>query len=338
MKKFIKLLLIVMTFGLIANSFANTPVMVHNSVADIISVGKAGTPMAFAAVAKRELREKELIKHFRHKGTWLETIPSKNKWVNNDVIKLNEIGGDPEVLINNNTYPIAVNSRTDSSIAIALYKYDTTNTKITKDEMYALPYDKPGSVQEQHRMALEEKTEEHALHSLAPMGNTTDTPVITTTGPDDGTGRKRLVYKDLVNLKTKLGLLKVPKKGRVLVLSAQHVADLLIEDKALNIQYQNHKEGAIVKNYAGFEIYESVYSPEYDATTLDKIPFGSATTGKQASVVFYRPATAKARGSVEVFMREAKNDPENRETVLGMRLYMIAIPLKKKGQAAIISG
>lgn len=296
----------------------------------------SGTPeysMAMA-VALNQLAEKELIKHFRHAGTWLARVPSKNQWVNNDVIKLTEIGADPAVLINNNTYPIAVSSRTDDSAAVSLYKYDTENTKITDDEKYALPYDKEGSVQEQHREALEEKTEEHALHSLAPMADTANTPVIVTTGALVG-GRRRLVYADLVTLKTKLDDLKVPKGGRCLVLSSAHIADLLLEDKALEVQYNNHKEGVIAKNYAGFEIYESIFAPKYTALKA-KLAFGSATAGLYASVVFHAKTTAKARGSVKRYMSAAENDPQNRQTVVGFRLYFLAIPLQAKGQGAII--
>lgn len=286
------------------------------------------------AVAMNELAEKELIKHFRHAGSWLARVPSKNKWVNNDVIKLNEIGADPAVLINNNTYPIPISSRTDDSVAISLYKYDTENTRITDDEVYALPYDKVGSVQEQHRETLEEKTEAHALHSLAPAGNTADTPVLETTGTLVG-GRRRLVSADLVTLKKALDLKKVPKAGRCLVLSADHMADLLLEDKALELQYHNHKEGSIAKNYYGFEIYESIFSPVYDGS-LDKIAFDSVTPGRSASVVFHAKTTAKARGTVKRFMQKAEDDPANRETVVGFRLYFIAIPLRALGQAAIV--
>jgi hypothetical protein len=264
-------------------------------------------------------------------------VPSKNQWVGNDVIKLNEIGADPDVLIDNNTYPIIVSQRTDTSTAISLFKYDTTNTKITDDELYALPYDKPGSVQEQHRETLEEKTQEHALHSLAPMSNTANTPIFVTTGEDDGTGRKRLITKDLINYKKVLDKLKIPMKGRVLVLCAEHVSDLLLEDKQLNVQYQNHTTGAIAKNYYSFEIYEDIYSPVYDAS-LDKIPFGSATPGTAASVFFLAQRTAKARGSVTRYMSKAEDDPEMRETKVGFRLYFIAIPTSAIGQGAIVSG
>ncbi len=51
----------------------------------------------------------------------------------------------------------------------------------------------------------------------------------------------------------------------------------------------------------------------------------------------YAKGSAKARGSVKVYMRDGSTDPENRESVIGMRMYFIAIPYRKKGQGAIIS-
>ena len=328
--------------AIIATAFALTADVQANPIdtiaqTELFSPEGIGPGMAFAAVAKKELVERELIKHFRHFGTWLEQIPSKNQWVNNDTIRLNEMGADPAVLINNNTYPIPVNSRTYSSTAISLYKYDTENTKISDDELYGLPYDKIGSVQQQHRETLEETTRMHALHSLAPASNTVDTPIIETTGEDDGTTRRRLIYKDLVTLKNKLDKLKVPKMGRVLVLQPDHIQDLLLEDKVLQNQYQNHKEGAITNKYAGFELYEDVYAPEYDASK-DKLAYDSVTTGNQASIVFHKKTTAKARGSVKVYRDLAENSPTTRETVMGLRLWFLAIPTRSKGQAAIVNG
>lgn len=334
MKQLFKIILVVFTLGFVAHAFAGVDTSLVTSNLD-----KLAPTTAFAAVAKSELRERELIKHFRHAGVWLERIPSKNQWVGNDVIKLNEIGADPEVLIDNNTYPIGVSQRTDTSTAISLFKYSTKNTAITNDELYGLPYDKIGSVQQQHRETLEEQTQAHALHSMAPVANTASTPIILTTGPDDGTGRKRMIPADLINYKEKLSApgLKLPKKGRCLVLCPLHISDLLIADLALKQTYQNHTTGAITKNYYGFELYEDIDAPEYDGS-LDKIAFGSVTTGKPASVLFLAQRSAKARGSVIAYQRNAKDDPENRKTVLGFDLYFIAIPTSLKGQGAIVSG
>ena len=323
MKKIFSFLFLFVAVAMIATGFA-----------------KAGN-VTMAAVAMNTLAEKELIKKFRHEATWLQEVPSKDQWVNNDVIKLTSIGADPTVLINNTTYPIAVTGRVDDSTAISLYKFDTTNTKITDDEIYALPYDKPGSVQEQHRLTLEEKTAEYGLHSLAPASNdnTAQTYVVETTGGDDGNGRKRLKTADLITLKGKLDAAKVPLKGRVLVLCGEHVSDLLLEDLTFSNRFQNTKDGVIADNYYGFKVYQTVYNPVYNASNVKKA-YGAAAAGtdRNASVAFYAPNTAKATGSVKRYSRLSENDPENRESVMGFRLYHLVIPTKAVGMSAIVSG
>ena len=235
-------------------------------------------------------------------------------------------------------YPIQSNKREDGHVIIALNMYDTENTTVTDEELHALPYDKIGDVQQQHREELEDKTAEHALYSIAP-DNTTTTPVLKTTGEDDGTGRKRLTAKDLINLKKALDKLLVPKQGRVLVLCPDHVADLLIEDLSFKQRYQDANGGKIANSYYGFEIYESTYAPKYDKTTLARKPFGSAdATSVEASVVLHKKNTVKAPGTVKRYARAAADNPERRENTIGFRIYWIAVAIKDEGAAAIISG
>lgn len=290
-----------------------------------------------ALALKNTLAEKELITKFRHENTWLGELISKPQWVNNDTIKIPKRGLAPNVLINNNVYPIVSNKREDGHIVISLNKYDTENTTVTEDELYALPYDKLGDVQQQHREELEDKTAEHALYSIAPDHSAT-TPVLKTTGPDDGTGRKRLIAADLINHKKVLDKLNIPKEGRVLVLCPDHVADLLIEDLTFKTRYQDANGGMITANYYGFKTYESTYCPKYDATTKARLPFGSAAAGVEGSVIFHKKTTVKAPGSVQRFARAAADNPEMRENTIGFRLWFIAVVIKDEGSSAIISG
>lgn len=330
MKKLISLLSLFGALFLLAGAFI-APSLFGATPAD-------DAPLA--AVALNRLAERELLTKFRHENTFMEALTSKNNWVNNDIIDLTEIGADPDVLIDNNTYPIAVVGRTDDSAPVKLKKFETENTKITDDELYALPYDKIGSVQQQHRLTLEEVTAQYGLHSLAPASDASDTPVLETTGPDDGTGRKRLISQDVINLKAKLDKLKIPMAGRVLVLSSTHATDLLIEDLTFRQRYQNTATGVIAANYYGFKVYEHVYNPVYDGATLAKKAYAAigASTDRNASTVFYTPHAIKATGSVKQYRRMAENDPENRETVVGFRLYHIVLPMRKLGTASIIDG
>lgn len=286
---------------------------------------------------KNELAVTELIKNFRHENTWLEAVPSKPQWVGNDVIKIPLQGNAPRVLIDNTIYPINSSQREDGHIKISLHKYETENTEVTTDELYALPYEKVNDVQVQHRETLEDVTEEHALFSITPQSDSATSPVLVTTGPDDGTGRKRLITKDLRTAKKKLTKLGVPKKGRVLVLCADHVDDLLEQDEKFNQRYQNHEEGSIAANYYGFKTYENVYAPQF-TDAGQKIAYGSATEGTEASVIFYAPMTAKAPGTAERFAIDKSQNPAMRRHEIGFELHWVCVALKDEGLAAIRSG
>lgn len=286
------------------------------------------------------LNETFIIKKFRHVGTWLQEITSKDNWVSNDAIKIPKRKGDnaPTVLINNDVYPISSNRRDDEQVVVSLNKYDTENRLVTKDELYAIAYDKEGDVNNELKEELEEQTVHHALHSISPGANAASTPVLETTGEDDGTGRKRMCKKDIITYKGKLDALKVPLEGRILVMSTVHANDLLIEDSVFEKGYHNRVNGAISINYYGFKIYENVYTPTYDAITMAKLAFGSVTPGRTSSIVFHKKSTVKAKGTVERYARAAKDDPEFRRTTIGYRVWFGCFAIQDEGQEPSLTG
>lgn len=292
---------------------------------------------------QKELWTGELIKGFRHEATFLSRIQRKDEYVKENAIHLVDLGADPEVLVNNTTYPIPTVTRTDEDVVLSLDKFDTKNTKISDDELHALPYDKPGSVIEQHREVLEEKSAEKAIHSLAPSVDSATTPLVLTTGASNGktNARQRLTPADLISMKEKLDELKVPKKGRELVLCPSHVADLLMVDESFAKQYKNMKTGEILNLY-GFIISEFPGNPNYadNLSTLTKKAFGAAAdpaTDQAASIVYYNKRAVQATGSAVMYHKEASTDPENRASIIGFRVYHICLPKKNTGFGAIVS-
>lgn len=291
----------------------------------------AVTPIA--APLLNQTAEKEMIKQLRHDNSWLGELKSKNNWVANDVIKIPKRGMAPDVIINNNIYPIAKNQRADSHVILSLNKYETENTIVTDDELYALPYEKTSDVQMQHREELEDKTAQHGLHSIAPAANTATTPVLVVTGVAVG-GRPTLASKDLIALKEKFDKLNVPKQGRILVLCPEHVSDLLNEDRTFYQQYHSAKAGALTMTFYGFKIHEANYTPMYLAG--DKTAWGAVNGTQVSSIAFHKNWAVKSTGTVKRYMRDAQTDPENRESVLGFRLWFIAVAIRDEGVGALI--
>lgn len=287
----------------------------------------------------QEIWTGETIKAFRNSLEsigWLNRIRSFDAQVaENNTINFTELGGDPEVLINNTTYPIDIVALTDSNKAVTLDKYQTKATPITDDEARGLSYDKMGSVIERHRETVDEKKIAKALHSLAPAGHTANTPVLKTTG-EAVDGRKRLRVQDLIDLKAAFDKKKVPSQGRILVLTPDHVGDLLVQDATFAQRYNNTQKGAISNQY-GFEIYEYVDSPLFTVSTKNKVAYGAAQTDamQPGSVAFYAPLMMKATGETKAYIGEP--EPKYQQWLYNLRHYFICLPLKNAGIGAIVS-
>lgn len=283
----------------------------------------------------------ELLQKFRNEATFLGRIPSADNFVNKDAIHLADMGADPEVLINNTTYPINSAERTDDDIVISLDKLETENTVITDDELYALPYDKPGSVLNQHRQVLEEMAAKKSLHALCVASESAETPIVWTSGNSDGAtnARKRLTVMDIAKMKLYLDNLLVPQAGRELVLNPWHVFDLLNTDEKFAEQWYKRESGKIL-NMFGFMISEMGYHPTFSNATGLKKAFGAAANAADdlaASVVYYNQRAVQAKGSATMYYLDARNNPTYRRSEVGFRLYHICLPKKSLGFGALVS-
>lgn len=297
---------------------------------------------ALCAGVLKEIWTGEMVKALRGymEGTWLDGIPDSSSLVNNDVIHLVEVGVDPDVLVNNTTYPIALQSLDDADIAISLDKFQTKVTPITDDELYALSYDKIARVKESHSNAINDAKFAKAAHALCASANTAKTPVLTTSGDRDATsGRLKLTVKDLVAMKRALDNLKVPADNRRLVLCPDHVNDLLEADQNFKEQYNiNRTDGKVGKLY-GFDIYEFGNNPLYTTAGAKKDVGATAETGEfQCSFAFYTKRVFKATGSTKMYWSAAENDPEYQRNKVNFRHHFICMPKKADAGVVMASG
>lgn len=289
----------------------------------------------------KEVWTGELVKALRAglEATWLDGISDNSALVDNDVIHLIDVGVDPDVLINNTTYPINLQALDDTDIAISLDKFQTKVTPITDDELYAISYNKMNRVKESHANAINDAKFAKSAHALTPSKNTASTPVLKTTGEYvDGTyGRKRLTLKDIISLKDAFDKAKIPTAGRRLVLSTDHVNDLLLIDQHFKEQYYNYTTGKIANMYS-FEVYEFVNNPLFTTAGAKKAVGATASAGEyQASFAFYTQRVFKATGSTKMYYSPAETDPEYQRNKINFRHYFICMPKKADACGAIMS-
>lgn len=241
---------------------------------------------------------------------------------------------NPEVLINNTSYPLAVQEYDDDEVVINLDKYQTKPTKLTDDQIQGASYQRIDAVTKSQVNSINAKKYKKALHAIAPTQNDPAKGNIVLEIADPSAG---CTYEDLVNLKDKCDEAGWPEEGRRLVLCNKHWNALLKDRKNFGDQLINYKTGTVSPVIAGFEIKKYIASPHYNASK-EKKAFGEVPSGgdKPASVAFVLDNTAKKTGITKQYFSEAGKDPENQANLLSYRHYFIATAVEDKWRAALI--
>ena len=339
MKLMIALLVNVVVGGLIALAVGVAPwigAVALNVIA--IAIGACLPKDALRVGVFTEVWTGELVKSLRGglEGSWLDGVPDQSTIVNNDVIHLVEVGVDPDVLINNTTYPIPSQALEDKDIAVKLDKFQTKVTPITDDELYAASYDKMARVKESHANALNDSKFTKAAHALCAQQDSAKTPILKTTGERDATtGRLRLTMADVVALKAAMDKLGVPAENRRLVLCPDHANDLLLVSQTFREQYNIDRATGKVGKLYGFDVYEYANTPLYTQAGKKKNLGVAAGDGEfNCSFAFYTPRVFKATGSTKMYYSEAATDPEYQRNKINFRHYFLCMP--KKGDAGVV--
>lgn len=308
-----------------------------NAIASIPAILPGGI---LRAGVLQEIWTGEMVKKLRDglAGSWLDGIPDNSAVVKNDVIHLVEVGVDPEVLVNNTTYPIAVQKLSDKDIAISLDKFQTKATPITDDELHAVSYDKMSRVIESHKNAIDDSKFAKAARSFCE--HTPEKAKVTTSGERDAeTGRLALTKADLLKVKKAMDKQKVPASGRRLVLCSDHINDILGWSEAFQRQYNIDNASGKVGRLFGFDIYEYVDTPIYDSTGKMKAAGAAAAAGDfAASFAFYTGRVFKATGETKMYYSEAATDPQNQQNLVNFRHYFIAMPKLSDCGVVLLSG
>lgn len=328
-------------FGAVCGIPAALSALGMNAVAVVVGALPVEPGILRAGVYK-EIWTGELVKYLRRglEATWLDGIPDSSSLVNNDVIHLVDVGVDPDVLVNNTTYPIDLQALDDADLTISLDKFQTKVTPITDDELYAISYDKMSRVKESHGNAINDAKFAKSAHAMCAKENTAKTPVLKTTGErDEQTGRLKMRMADLIELKRSLDKLGVPAAGRRLVLCSDHVNDLLGESQNFREQYNiNRTDGTVGRQY-GFDIYEFANNPLYTTAGKKKDLGATAAAGEfQCSFAFYTQRVFKATGSTKMYYSAAETDPEYQRNKINFRHYFICMPKKEDAGAVMMSG
>jgi hypothetical protein len=205
-------LILVLLVSVAAATFGADPVPVFyvglalTAVLTVVAAFNQNPVNALSATIFKEVWTGEIIKRVNilESFSWVNAIVrdySRFVSVLNEeaqVIHLASFPIQPDVLIDNTTYPIPVQALTTSDVPISLNKLQTKVTAVTDDALYANTTNPMVLHAEAHANAVLETKFALGAWNICPSGNSAAMPVIVATGADDGTGRKKLQWADLV--------------------------------------------------------------------------------------------------------------------------------------------
>lgn len=280
----------------------------------------------------KELWTDIIMEGFYPKDSFISEGRDMSALVEFNTLNLAEAGANPDVLIDNTSYPISAATRSDVPKTLTLKTLDTESTIVRNVEEMELAYDKMASVVYGHKMALRKAAAQLAAWNWSPASNAEFTPVIGTTGGEDATGDfLKMSFADILELRKRFDLLDIPDDGRVLVLNPEHESHLILEDLAL------YKAVMSTNNMFGFKIYRTSVTPIYVTTTGVKAAYGTTpgATHSLSSFAFHKDEVMKAMGTLEMFAKY--KDPDQKGDVLNFQMRFVALPLRAKAIGAIYS-
>ena len=279
----------------------------------------------------KEIWIPEIIEKFYPDASFLTHSKDLSAWVDNNKLNLQEAGIDPAVYVDNERYPIPIAVRTDIEHEIVLKRFDTENTVHINAIEIEESAEKRQSVIEGHRNALRQKFARLAAFNWVPAEDGNNTPVAATTGGANARGYKALRFEDILDMEVRFDELEIPVEERILVLNAQHIADLRVQD--LNMFKAVFSENRLFT----FQVVRSSLNPRYNGEMGVKLPWDApvSSTDAPSSLAYHKNSVARAQGTVDMYSR--LSDPEYRGDIVGFNMRGVATPVTGKFIGALYS-
>ncbi len=217
--------------------------------------------------------------------------------------------------------------------------FTTETLYFTKEELRALSFDKQSEGRKLLKEAVINAVLRHTLHSISPDKDETLTPVVETSGADDGSGRKMLTPSDILKMLRKMDI-----KTPVAVLNKSHLIDLQEHEESKNRFRQMIVDERNMKPvpYAGVNMVSSDIAIRYTSAgnkrAIDAVP---TATDKLASVFIDKTNTIYYLNDLFFTITPMQQDTRNEIPRTEMRIYgeFIGTVIEDdKKRAAIIDG
>jgi len=223
-----------------------------------------------------------------------------DKYATAESVVLPIAGGNPKVLLDNNTYPLVPERRVDTVIEYTVSKLETVPTVIVGLEELSLSYDKRLSVQKAHVASLNTKSATYCINQWSPQSSAGG-HIIRTTGGDrtaivlGATGLRKMIMLD--NIITAAELMDaddIDEDGRLMFLPAKMKNDLfrIADIKNRSLFGMEVLPNGNVNKIMGFKVMYRSLAGVYNAAataSLNMLAASPSLANSNAAALFYHP-------------------------------------------------
>jgi hypothetical protein len=288
-------------------------------------------------------------------GSFVKYLTSFDSRTARKTVNIGIAGTNPNVVVNRQSKPAAIQQRADTITTMDLDEYSTDPFLLERSEVQFLGYDKVKSLLAQHTATLYDNVNRRAMFNSSPEGTFAAgrTHVLTTgtsralgtfpsNGPTGATGnRLDPTVADIAALHLALDNQNVPSTGRYLLPHSAHFWALLqIADLSrLDAYGLSGVRTGQLPEVLGFKLLPPVSNtPVYNVDTVARAAFGSNGTAAEASwssLAFHPAFLGRAMGAIEVF--ENQGDATMYGDVYSALMFFGAAKLRGTANVGVVS-
>lgn len=275
-------------------------------------------PMAFMAIQK-EIWTADIAENVFPDNAFFNRSRDDSQNLSGRIVHVPQAGTTPNVVKNRSALPATVTKRVDTTGDYTIDEFTTDPVVVPFTEQVEASYDKRSSILFDHIMSLQTSVANGALYSWAPS---VGTGIIRTSGGPRAaykayqSGNRLAVSKDdFINAARILNRMDVPQEGRVCVIDADLVMDVMkIAEftQAQMIGSANLVNGSIAR-LVGFDVFVRSTTTTFDnsATPVKKTFEAATAVTDNLSIQFWHPAYVRfakggsSNGGIELFAQES---------------------------------
>lgn len=265
------------------------------------------------AVNKEMWRPDIIESLYKSNAFLLRSFNADDMVVGGRIVHIPQAGAPSSVERNRINLPAPIVKRADTDIVYVLDEYTSDPRLITDIDKKELSYDKRASVIREDTGKMMEVSGDNMLYNWSvniPAASKVLTTGASATGTAPGaTGNRKIITEaDLRKAQLLLNNQNIAKEGRVMILPANFL-DQLMSDNNLKYAFQqviDLKAGQVGRLY-GFDLYERSTVIVETTGGVVKLPEAASATDDNECAVFYQENTVeRALGDVDIFDNPGK--------------------------------